>query len=255
VLFLPAQPEARTWHLTVAMAAKPVVAVEKLVDAEPLAHSSNAAAVEGEIAKQLAALRGGRPEDLVDPSAMGNDPKLRQRETAPGTFAIPVEADEAALVWVSAPFADAGVEVAWQSDVPLVAASRPVTERALAVGDKVDLTFGAFDTAVDVLVDLPAGQKVQVHARSPQGDPGFTVFTPGTKLDHLTMADTEGAGLDDFDDTDDGLYGVDAKTSFEAKAAGVHRFRVYSNDFSTVIVRFSVVDCAKAECDRKKRSR
>jgi S1-C subfamily serine protease len=220
VLFLPAAPEARTWHLTVDMAAKPIVSVSNLIGDDMLAMSGNATTVQGELSRQFASERGGRPEDLVDPAAGGQDPKLAQREASPGKFTIPVKADESALVFIVAPLTDAPLEIKWQSDLPLAAASHPVIEKTIPVGGQIDHVFGGLDTAVDVLVDLAQGQEVQLHARSPQGDPGFDVYPPDTKLDNLTVVDPEGAGIEMFDDTDDGLYGVDAKTTYQAESSG-----------------------------------
>lgn len=248
VLYLPAAAGARTWNLTVDMAARPLVAVHSFIEDDLMAESSNTEAVEGELDRQLAAARGGRPDDLDNPGARGRDPKVAGREVAPGRFTIPVKEDEGALVFVSVPLADGPLQVAWESDLALVAASRPVTERAIDLGEDVDAILGFMDTSVDVMVELDAGQRVEAYARSPQGDPGFVVFPPAVKLDHLTMADPESAGADFFDDTDDGLYGVDARTTIEAEAGGTYRFRVYSNEEVAIRVRFSVVDCADADC-------
>ena len=252
VLFLPAAGGDRTWNLTVDMSARPVVTVGTMAGDEPLAVSSNAEAVQGEISRRLAKARGGRPDALPDPEAAGHDPKIAARETRPGTFAIPVKADESALVFVAVPLTDRPVTVGWTSDLPLVAASRPVTEKRLDVGGTLDGIVGGLDTSIDVMVDLAAGQRVQLHARSPQGDPGFAVYTPGTRLDHLTAADPEGAGVEVFDDTDDGLLGLDAKTTFEAEKSGTYRFRLYNNEYTSIHVRFSVVDCAGRDCDATK---
>jgi hypothetical protein len=74
------------------------------------------------------------------------------------------------------------------------------------------------------------------------------VFRPGQALDHLTLADPERAGVEVVDDNDDGLYGLGAEVTVEAEVAGEHRFRVYSNDYNSVKVRISSVDCAAATC-------
>lgn len=248
VLYLPAAGENRTWNLTVDTASRAVVAVEGFADYEALALSGHAATVEAEIQRELAASRGGRPGDLRDPSASGHDPRLAARETAPGTFRIPVEAHRSAIVVIGVPTTDAPVEVPWTSDLPLVPASRRVTSEQLAVGGRIEPVIGGLDTAVDVLVDLDAGQEVEVHARASQGDPAFLVFRPGQLLDHLTMADPEGAGVELVDDTDDGLYGLGARARIEAESAGMHRFRVVSHDFNAVKVRVTVVDCSTATC-------
>jgi hypothetical protein len=56
-------------------------------------------------------------------------------------------------------------------------------------------------------------------------------------------------GIESYSDTDDGLYGLDAKGRFKATKTGVHRIRVIAVDgLSSVLGRFSVSDCAKVSC-------
>ena len=247
VLFLPASSEERTWHLSVDMAANPIVSVESHLDGEPLALSGNAEEQQRQAADEVAAATGGEA-DLPDFGSLGISQAVLERETSSGEFTIPVKADESALVIVGALFIDAPVDIAWRSDQPLVRASKTITAQTLAVDDRIDRVINPFDTAVDVLVDLDAGREVELNARSPQGDVGFTVFEPDLKLDHLTMFDPEGAGAEFFDDTDDGLYGLDAKTTYKPAASGSYRIRLFINDFNTIQLRFSVTDCAKATC-------
>ena len=84
---------------------------------------------------------------------MASTPKLAARETSPGKFTIPVKAEEGGLVFVAAMLSDGPVDVAWQSDLPLLPASRSVTDgERLDVGGQIDRIFGGLDTAVDVLV-------------------------------------------------------------------------------------------------------
>lgn len=251
VLFLPAASEDRTWNLTVDVASRPVVVVETFVEAEPLALSADASEVIADVERQLSEASGGAGDDLSDLSGaaeLGGGPALEARETAPGTFEIPVDADVSAIVIVGVPLTDAPLDVPWASDLPLTPASRPVGNETLEVGDQVDRVVGGFDTAHDVVMDLDAGQEVQVHVHASQGDPGVMVFRPGQTLDHLTMADPERAGIETVDDNDDGLYGLGALVTVEVETAGEHRFRVYSNDFNAVKVRISSLDCATASC-------
>lgn len=254
VLFLPARGAAGTWNLSVDMAARPIIWVEAFLDGEPLAESSNLSEVEQQLTREVTTLRGGRPDDLPDPGAAGVDPAIAARETKPGTFAIPVEVDRSLLVFIVAPLIDGPTDVQWTSDLPLFAASQPVREEKLAIGESTDNVFWALDTAVDVLIELEEGQRVELHARSPQGDVGFGLFGPTLRLDHLTIADPDGAGATFVEDTDDGLYGLDAREVYEAKASGTHRVRLYINDDVAVLVRFSVIDCAVGSCDKDRKA-
>ena len=249
VAVLPAADEDRTWKITVEMAANPVVTVLSFAEEEPLAVSSNALAVEGQLAREVADARGGRPEDLIDPEAAGELPKLREREKSPGVFEVPVEAGQSALLTVGAPLTDRGLSVKWTSDLPLIQTSRPVLERELEVGGTLEHVFGSFDTSVDVLVDLEEGQKVEFAARSPLGDPYFDVYAPGQTLDRLTVLDPEAAGIEGADDSDSGLSGLDATLTFEAEQAGVHRLRVFSGEALTTLIRISITDCGETDCD------
>jgi hypothetical protein len=245
---LPAADGDRTWHITVDMASKPAVTVASFATDEPLAVSSNTIDLQGQLARELAAVRGGKPEDLLDPAAAGELPKLRERETSPGVFAVPVKAGESAVLTVAAPLTDGPIEVAWTSDLPIFVATRPVLEKSVSVGETVDHIFGSFDTSVDLLVKLTKGQKVEFAAKSPVGDPYFDLYEPDQKPDHLTVLDPEGAGIESADDSDSGLSGLDATLTFEAKSAGVHRLRVFSNESITTHFRISVTDCAKTKC-------
>ncbi|MGQ0431476.1 MAG: S1C family serine protease [Microthrixaceae bacterium] len=250
VLFLPARDKETTWNLSVDMSASPIIWAEAFLDAEPVAQSSNYSVIEQQLFRELASARGGRPDELPDPGAAGVDPAVAAAETSPGTFSIPVEADRSLLVFIVAPLTDRPVDVAWTSDLPLFPASQPVREVSMEVGGKTDHILWALDTAVDVLIDLESGQEVELYARSPQGDVGFTVFGPSLSLDHLTSADPEGAGALYVDDTDDGLFGVDARELYVAEATGTHRIRLFINDDVGVFLRFSVLDCATTSCEK-----
>lgn len=249
VLFLPPASIDRTWHLKVEQVHKPVVVVENYIDGEPMAISKTASSMQQQLARELGALRGGKLPEVGD---LGTDPNLAKREIAPGSFEIPVKADDAAQVSIAALFTDTPVDITWTSDLALTAASLPVVEKQVKVGDQIDIVLGAFDTAVDALVPLTAGQRVELYARSPQGDVGFAVFTPEMKLGHLTMVDPQGAGVEFYDDTDDGLYGVDAKTTYEAKTAGTYRIRLALSDGQFSLLRFSIKDCTKITCGKAK---
>lgn len=246
---LPAAETDRTWNITVNMEAKPVVTVASFADDEPLAVSSNTPDIQRQLARELSASRGGRPEDLLDPEAARELPKLREREKAPGQFAVPVKAGESAILTVAAPLTDGPIEVSWTSDLGVFVVTRPVLEKTVKVGDTIDHIFGSFDTSVDLLVELEAGQKVEFSAKSPVGDPYFDLYEPDQRLDHLTVLDPEAAGVESVDDSDSGLSGLDATLAFEAKTAGVHRLRVFSNEMITAHFRIAVRDCAETKCE------
>ena len=247
VLVLPAADEDRTWNLTVDPASAPLVSVAGLVDGEPLALSGNSTELLDELERQLAEVSGVAAQP-AEPWPGSQDPRVAARETGPGRFEVPVDAGMSVIAIVGLPLADAPVDVSWTSDLPLTLASRPVSTEVLAVGDEIEHVVGGFDTAHDVVLQLEAGQEVEVHVHTSQGDPGVMVFRPGQALDHLTLADPEAAGVEVVDDNDEGLYGLGARATVTADESGPHRFRVYSNDLNTVKVRIASLDCETGSC-------
>jgi S1-C subfamily serine protease len=244
-LFLPQSSESRTWHLKVPSATGAMAVVTRAYDGEPIASSRSIAEF-----MELWRRAGADDDELwFDPSDLT---QVADRETGPGEFTIPVAVGESALVWVMAPVTDAPLDVAWSSDLLLTAASKPVEEISMAIGDDpIDRVLGAYDTAIDVLVELTEGQRVTIAARSPQGDPAFYVFGPDEILDAETIHRAydeweEGEGY--YDDSGHGPFGLDAEAVYTARTTGVHRFHVLAFDGEPTLLRFSVVDCG---CDAR----
>jgi len=251
MLYLPPSSDERTVTFTVDLAANPVVSASDWIDGDPLAVSNNVLDVSNELAGKIAASRGGDPQKLDDVSALGIDTKLQARETEPGTFTFPIAENEGAVINIDVPLTEDGVEVAWTSTLPLWPASGTRKEQTVDLDQVVDHEFSSTDVDVDLLIDLTEGHKYELWARSAQGDVGFTVFAPSVKIDPVNLADQTAEGIDDFDDTDDGIYGLDAKTTYEAKESGTYRIRFYDNDGFTVTGRFTAIDCGSEKCDAK----
>jgi hypothetical protein len=57
-------------------------------------------------------------------------------------------------------------------------------------------------------------------------------------------------GIELVDDSDEGLYGLDAVTTVTADDAGTYRIRLYSNEGLTALARLSVTDCENAKCGK-----
>lgn len=252
-LFLPADDADRTWNFELDPRAQVTVAITDALEYELLAESANARELE------LQAERDAFPEMAEDPElegvVLGEDelePEVRAREVGPRRFRIPVEAGHAAEIWVRGPLLDAPLDVSWRSDQPVAQLSRPVREVRLGVGDEEDFVINAYDTAVDVLLDLDAGDRVLLHARSPQGDPSLTVLGPDLRLDHVTAYDPEAAGAVVIDDSGGGLYGTDARATFEAEQDGTHRIRVSSYEGTLSLIRLSITPCGGiVDCDEE----
>jgi S1-C subfamily serine protease len=242
ILYLPPAADARTWHYTVT-APSPQVSVAVYESNSGDALALNAASVPLEAAF-VQRLKDRGLDDVVTDLESAKTPltdEMRARETSPGSFTIDLDAGEGAEVYLGA-LTDAPIDVAWTSDGALWSESRSVAPQPLAVGDTADEIFNAYDTSLDYLVDLDEGATVEVWARSPQGDVAVDVIEPGVTLDAITSYDADAAGVDMFDDSGEGLYGLDVRERYTAKETGTYRFRVYSIDGATEAIRFSVTD-------------
>jgi hypothetical protein len=247
VLYLPPSDDARTWHLDVTGADASVsVQVADVATGQPIALNAASVTLEQSLKQRLDAL--GVPNELTGENSIAaiGTADVLARETTPGSFTIEVDPGEAADVFIAAPLADAPLTVAWSSDEELWAESDPVTAEELMVGDVAENVFNAFDTSHSYLVELAAGETVEVSGRSPQGDIDVEVVPPGLVYDAVAAYDPERAGATYLFDSDVGLYGLDVLESFTATTAGVYRFDVYIANGTTTAYRFSVTGTSQA---------
>jgi hypothetical protein len=116
-----------------------------------------------------------------------------------------------------------GARMTYSSNVGLGRYDDSDDGTALRVGQRVTGVIDALEAAGDTyLLDLDAGQAVEIFAGSATGDVGYEVREPGRT----------GAEATFVDDSDLGLFGADARDIFKAKTTGVHRLTVYSADGS-----------------------
>jgi S1-C subfamily serine protease len=250
-LYLAPAATDRTLTFSVTSTAKTVVDMTSVEEDNDLALSTEVAAIQRELVTRIATAQGGDATKVPDLGSTGIDAKLKAREPSPGRFVVPIKAKSPVEISIDVPLADAAASVAWTSDLPLVTASAPVKEKSFAVGAKDDHVYTTYEAAFDYLVPLTAGQEVELFARTPQADADIDVFEPDTKLNAVNFAllssGSPVTGIETFTDTDDGLYGLDARGRFKATKTGVYRIRVSAGD-SAVLGRFSVSDCAKVSC-------
>jgi len=248
-LFLPAADDKRTLKLSITNP-DAVLNVSTLAEGKTLAVSASRLDVEQEIQRRVAERQGGSPDDLPDITAGGLDKKLTKAEVSPGNFEVEVPADEALEVTIDVPLIDVAAEVSWTSDLPLLTLTQQRPEQPLQLGESVDWVFNPYDAQADFLVDLTEGQSVEIYARTAAGDVAFDFIRPDVVLDAVTLLLGEADGIESIDDTDDGIYGTDARESFDVEETGTYRIRLYSNDGVTSLARISVTDCedSSAEC-------
>ena len=250
-LFIPSSDDDRTLDFTVDHTDVVTVDISTNLSDSSLAVSHNTPLLMAELMKQVAAATGGKPDELPDPTAYGVDEKAMKPETSPGVFSVEIPADEDVYIGIVAPLSTDSITVAFTSSIPAVPLTTKLSEQPIEVGDVVDRVIPTYESAADYLLDLEAGQKVEIRAESPQSDMAFAVIDPGVVLTPVANFSPESAeGIELVDDSDEGLYGLDAVTTVTADAAGTYRIRLYSNDGLTALARLSVTDCDKAKCGK-----
>ncbi len=242
VLHLPPADEARSWTLSV-VGGDSTVAIELIDASRGDLLGMNAAA--GSLFDQVDELLASAADDLPPEFDFdfGDDfvpDEHLVSETTPGTLTLDVEPDQAVDVMLSVPLTAAPVDVSWTSDLELWPRSRPVVLHELGLGETVDEVLSAFDTSVDFVVELEADEDVEIWARSPHGDVFVEVLPPGVVLDALAAHDPTVVGIEEFDDSGEGLYGLDVHEAFTPETSGSYRFRVSAYDQIATAFRFSV---------------
>lgn len=99
----------------------------------------------------------------------------------------------------------------WSSNLELWPANQQPVVQGVEVDDTLEGLLNSSDVHVDHLVDLEAGEEIEVWARSPQGDVAVVVIPPGGIVDQVGFFDPARAGFTQFDDSNEGLYGLDVR--------------------------------------------
>ena len=242
-LFIPASKKQRTLEFTVDHADVVAVDMTTNVSDSPLAMSRSTPLIAAELQKLVAAERGGTPDDLPDPTAMGIDEKAMKPETSPGVFSVEIPADEDVYIGVQGPLLTEPLTVSFTSSLGVVDLSGDRPEGTIGIGDVIERVISTYEDAADYELTLEAGDEVEIRAESPQSDVALVIFEPGVALTPVVNVDLEGSeGVELVDDSDEGLYGLDAVTTISAKEGGTYRIRLFSNDAVTVLARLSVTE-------------
>ena len=162
--------------------------------------------------------------DDIPPSSLGVN---ADAPVAPGVYEVELAAYIDTSVIVS--IASGGPRtVTIRSSEPLV--PLPARERApVVIGETVDGVVGFLDDADIYEAELAEGDRLDLAARSPQGDMALYVLPPGGSL----------ADLERFDDSGGGLYGLDAEGTVTAGTAGTYVILVATLDTLITGYRFS----------------
>lgn len=266
VLFIPAADEDRTLDFSFDGDPDTVVTMTSNQADMPLAVSSNSDDVYArldQLIEDASALADGEAPDpgFEEDFGFEEDPGYEEEltpeeedaakaEVSPGVFHVELEADHDLTISLSVPLLSHPLTVPFRSSLAVWPLTSERSEQDLEVGDSVDRVIGRFDTGSDYLVDLEPGQRVLLSAQSAAADVAMYVFDPGIRVEPVVLNDPEAMdGIEFVDDTEGGLYGLDASTVIGSDDGGVYRVRLMANDFLTVLARLTVTDCDDVECD------
>ena len=150
----------------------------------------------------------------------GDDPEEVDVPAVPGVFEFEIPARTYALIYVGTRLPE-GAEVTFRSTVPLGLYEDTDDGRPVELLERIGGTIDPLEANGDsFLLELQAGEAVEIFAGSPTGDVGFEVVGPGQDGRDATYVDDSGLGL----------FGVDARDVYRAETAGTHRITVYSAD-------------------------
>lgn len=240
-LFLPPSDEDRTWNLSVTGPdGRFTVTVQDPISGEPIAANAAGVALTEEIV-QGAVDRSGMSREELGVTLPELTSEVTARETAPGVFAIDVDAGDFAEVMLSVAGDAAPTDVSWTSDQPLWTLTEELPVTTLELGTPAEGIVGGYQLGVPFQVELAAGQEVELSASSPQGDVALVIAEPGRALDsydvNLQLPDD---ALTWFDDSDEGLYGLDVLEDFTAPVAGTYQLFMQNYDFTPLAYRVTV---------------
>lgn len=139
---------------------------------------------------------------------------------APGVFEFEVPAQTFVVIVVGTRVPE-GAHMTFTSNVSLGRYDDVDDNEPLEIGERVTGIIDPLETKGDsYLIDLAAGDEIEIFAGSATGDVGYEVREPGQTGEDATSVDDSGLGL----------FGVDARDLFTAETSGTHRLTVYSAD-------------------------
>ena len=186
----------RTVRLTLPPDARPAVLVTSL-DGDSLLFANQEAveAIEEETGEPL----GVEPDEPV----------------APGVFEFELPARTYARIELRTRLPE-GTTMPVESTVPFHLVGDLDNDRRIAVGEPVHGVLDPLEVSDSYLLDLQAGETIDVFAGSAYGDVAFDVRAPGHAIGDAYVVDDSGTGL----------TGVDARGRFVAETSGTHRIIV-----------------------------
>lgn len=116
------------------------------------------------------------------------------------------------------------------TSVPVRELPQPLSPREVSVGDSIDASLDALEPFDNYRVRLDEGQRVRIYAGSPAADLIVAVRAPSQGWHEATISD----------DSDGGLYGLDAELTYTAPETGFYDIEVGKFDPSATAYVFEV---------------
>ena len=136
---------------------------------------------------------------------------------APGVYEVELPPESYIVILVGSR-REGGAEVAFESSLDLVVYEDDDDDRPIEVGDRVEGILDGLELQDRYLLDLEEGDEVNIRVASPQGDMAFAVWARDQgPVDALVV-----------DDSDGGLFGLDAEEVYRAEVSGTHVVEVVS---------------------------
>ncbi|MBW3626475.1 MAG: serine protease [Actinobacteria bacterium] len=136
---------------------------------------------------------------------------------APGVYEVELPRQAYIVVLIGTQRED-GADIAFESSLDLVVYEDDDDDRRLRVGDRVEGVIDGLELQDRYLLDLEEGDEVNIRVASPQGDMAFAVWAREEgHADALVV-----------DDSDGGLFGLDAEDVYRAEVSGTHVVEVVS---------------------------
>lgn len=147
---------------------------------------------------------------------------LHGRDLGNGAWEIDVPVDGEVEITVLST-ASTDTDVRFTSSVPVQVFPDDDQGEPIRVGDSLDRTMQYTEWADSFVIDLQAGQRIEVFVGSPTADMAFSIIGPGERASDAAYVD--GTGL--------GMLGYDEKTTYTAKTTGRHVIAVLGDGVSS----------------------
>lgn len=216
VLAVPTSAEERTIDVTIEGTETYVAAFS--YEGMELGVSQNWIDLTDEFADELS------PEELASMSFLGANGPGVVAQNGPNAFSVTIPADSLVVLSVI-PMMDrfvspAALTTTVKTSEPVMQVELQTSPDRVTVGEKHFGTLDSLEASDLVEVELQKGQQVEIYLGSPASDMVFALRAPSQDWFDATIAD----------DSDRGLYGLDAELRYTAPEDGIYEIEIGKAD-------------------------